>query len=87
MALKVAQTYVWHGTSLFLVSTINRESSSMESPVEFTETIVWRLNDDGSKGEQMVQEEDCKNCIGVHLNLVDLFHHRGSLAKTKLEEE
>jgi len=84
---KIAQTYVQHNGQWFFVSTINRECSAIETPVEFAETIVWELNADGSKGGQMAQSEDCKGCIGTHLNLVDLFHYRGRSANTIVEDE
>jgi len=84
---KIAQTYVQHEGQWFFVSTINRESSAMEAPIEFAETIVWELNADGTKGAQMAQSEDCKDCIGTHLNLVDLFHTRGNLAQTIIDDE
>lgn len=40
MSNQIMKSYVHHGDKIFFVSTINRESSSME-PHTYAETMVW----------------------------------------------
>ena len=57
MSTKIIQSYVYTKDKNFLVSTIYRESSVTANPAPwFYEIFGWELNDDNSKGKQIIED-------------------------------
>lgn len=55
---KLIQSYVWHGDEMFFVSTIERDSSAIEAPMRYLETMAWRINPQTrERKEQVAQAE------------------------------
>ena len=58
---RIIKTYVWHGDKCFFVSTIERESSAMEGPRRYNETIVWKC--EWEKGEREMLHQYETTCL------------------------
>jgi hypothetical protein len=67
---KIIQSYVWHKNKCYFVSTITRDSSAVNYPYEFNETIVWEYDyEKRIRGKMLFQDEDFENSIEMH-NLI-----------------
>ncbi len=78
---RVIKTYVWHEGACFFVSTIERDSSAMEGPRRFNETLVWRYDwDKRELGKQCFQADDCTGSIVAHQRTVEAIHDVGEKA-------
>jgi hypothetical protein len=68
-------TSVYHGDQTFIVSTIERNSSSPACPEHrYNETIVWTEN----YGRMLHQGEACKGSISHHQRVVNELHNHGA---------
>ena len=66
-------TYVQHGEKTYLVSTINRDSSSMYGN-RYAETMVWewdRKNVKRAFNDILLQDEGPENSIYTHQKVVE----------------
>ena len=72
----VAKTYISHNGKWFFVSTIERDSSAMEGPRRYNETIVWEYEND-TRGEMLFQDGDSKGSIRTHQKIVDRLFKTG----------
>lgn len=74
------KSYVWHGKFCFFVSTICRESSAMEGPTHYNETMVWPY--DWERGERspnfIFQDGDTAGSIRLHQQVCERIHHTGN---------
>jgi len=70
----VIQSYVWNNIRYF-VSTIERDSSAMEGPDRYNETIAWEWPKNGEaphvRGRMVLQDEDCRGSIQTHLRVCE----------------
>lgn len=67
---RLMQSYVFRDEGSFFVSTINRQSSAAAAPdLVYAETIAWRLNDDGSRGEQVAMASDGRDSLSKHFEV------------------
>lgn len=71
--MKLIQSYVWHGERVFMVSTIDRESSAMGyGPMVYAETMVWECEQHSPhnrRPEILWQGEDCRGSIACHMSV------------------
>lgn len=83
MSSPVAQTYVWHEGKAFMVSTIDRESSSMMGGT-YAETMVWEW-DAGKRerGSLIGQDETLTGSIFKHQRIVERLHATGRFEEPK----
>lgn len=74
---QIIKTHIWHGEQCFFVSTLERESSAMEGPRRYNETIVWAYNwEKRERGELLHMDEDSTGSIRTHQRIVEkLFEH------------
>lgn len=65
----VIQSYVYHGSECFFVSTINRTSSAREAyDFVYSETLVWEYSlITRDRGSLLYQLEDVKDSMKVHI--------------------
>ncbi len=79
---RVIKTYVWHEGACFFVSTIERDSSAMEGPRRFNETLVWRYDWDRRelRGGICFQADAPLGSIVVHQRTVEAIHDVGEKA-------
>lgn len=76
---RVIKSYVWHQGKCFFVSTIERDSSAIEGPRRYNETIVWEFDWPSQKrGKQIYQDGDGKHSIAVHLRTCQNLHDAGT---------
>jgi hypothetical protein len=78
MSDKIIQSYVFHNDKRYFVSTIERDSSAIEYPHRYNETIVWEW-EEGKKerGELLIQDEDIKGSIKKHLEICSEIYKQG----------
>lgn len=75
---QIIKTYVWHGEQCYFVSTIERDSSAMEGPQRFNETLVWLYDWKNSKRGEWVHQDGCmKGSIGTHQYIVNKLFRGG----------
>lgn len=85
---EVAKTYVWHKAQCFFVSTIERESSAMEGPRRFNETLVWLYDwDKRERGEWIYQDEACRGSLATHQRIVQALYDTGQPSKESTADE
>jgi hypothetical protein len=76
---RIIKTYVWHKDQCFFVSTIERDSSAMES-MTYNETIVWEYNyERRERGEMIFHDDDSKGSIDTHQRIVESLYSTGLL--------
>lgn len=76
---RVMKSYVWHDGKCFFVSTIERDSSAMEGPRRFNETIVWDYDwDTKERGLIVHQDEGSVGSIRTHLQVCERFFIQGA---------
>lgn len=74
------KSYVWAGDKCFLVSTIERDSSAMEGPRRYNETIVWGYDwEKAEMGKMLYQESDTRRSITTHQNICRLLFNGSPL--------
>jgi len=76
---RVAKTYVWHGGKCFFVSTIERDSSAMEGPRRYNETMVWEYDlEKRERSKNFIFQDGCsKGSIWLHQQVVVRLHQTG----------
>lgn len=76
------QTYVWHGSMAFFVSTIKRDCSAVLNPSPYNETLVWTWNPHTKeRGEMIWQGEDAVGCAYAHFAVVQYLYDNGEPPK------
>lgn len=76
----VIRTYVRHGDDMFLVSTIERDSSSvLGAGGRYNETFVWESDDDFGMNRILHQTESARGDISAHLALCKELHDTGTI--------
>lgn len=76
---RVIKSYVWHDGKCFFVSTIERDSSAMEGPRRFNETIVWDYDwDIKERGSIVHQDEGSAGSVRTHLKVCERFFEQGA---------
>lgn len=75
----VIQSYVHHKDKSFFVSTIERRSSTMESPdVRYNETLVWNWDPvSRERGDLIHQAAEPQGVITRHLLILNALHAFG----------
>ena len=75
---KIIQSYVWHNGKRYFVSTIERDSSAIEYPHRYNETIVWEWDDlESARGEILLMDEDIRGSIKKHMDICNNIHNNG----------
>ena len=78
MSDKVIQSYVWHEGKRYFISTIERDSSAMEYPMRYNETIVWEWQEgEKERGEMVLQDEDMNGSIRKHQEICLRIYENG----------
>jgi len=75
----IAATTVRHGKNFYKVSTIDRESSSME-PGRYAETLVWRLDEYCNRipfESHIAQSEGPEGSLKAHFDMVEKIRAEG----------
>lgn len=76
---KVIKTYVWHQGKCFFVSTIERDSSAMQCPGRFNETMVWEYDwKTAERGAWIFQDGCAKGSIRLHQQVVERLYATGN---------
>jgi len=76
---RILKSYAWHGNSCFFVSTIERESSDMEGPRRFNETVVWTFDWSARKNGNLIHTaDDSRGSIREHLRIVESYIKTGA---------
>ncbi len=79
MSTPIMQSYVYHGDKAFFVSTINRQSSSME-PHTYAETMVWEWHPaTRERGAFVGQGEGSTDSIHTHQSMCYKLFNNGTL--------
>jgi len=82
MSEPLIKSYVWHGNKCFVVSTIDRACSALESyGGVYAETIAWELLG-GEKGPQICQYEAASGSISKHQWVVECLHRGGEIKES-----
>jgi hypothetical protein len=78
---RIIKSYVWHGDKCFFVSTIDRDSSSMEGG-RYAETMVWEHDwKTNQRMEGILSQTDApQGSIREHIRQVTAFHETGEPA-------
>lgn len=72
------KSYVWHGGKCFFVSTIERDSSAMEGPRRYNETIVWDYDYEKRERGAMILQEGCtEGSIWMHNRICEALYLSG----------
>ena len=77
--INIIQSYVWYNGECFFVSTANRESSVVNAPGVYAETLVWRYDRATRvKSRQILyQSEDTKGSITTHIGVCTMLNLGG----------
>lgn len=76
--ITIIQSYVFHETGSFFVSTIERDSSAMDGPRRFNETIVWAWDKvTRQRGAMIHQDGESRGSIRTHLRICEAYHKTG----------
>ena len=80
MKTKLIQSYVYCDDKAFFVSTINRESSAMETPgATYAETMVWEWFPEGPERGAVVHIASAPtDSIRKHLDICDHLYKGGT---------
>lgn len=79
---KIIKTYVWHADKCYFVSTIERDSSAMEGPSRYNETIVWEYRWDALEGKDkrgalLHTDGEMTGSIRGHQRIVERIYEEG----------
>ena len=75
------QSFVWHNSKRFFVSTIERNCSAItEFLVRYNETIVWDWPVDEKRGELVFMDEDSLGSIEKHISICKCSYEHGEEA-------
>ena len=80
---RLMKSYVWHDGKCFFVSTIERDSSSMEGG-RFSETMVWEFDWENNKRGQLVAEDGgLSGSIHWHIKMCKWLFEGGKIEETE----
>lgn len=80
---QIAKSYIWNGGKCYFVSTIERDSSAMDGPRRYSETLVWEWDAENMKrGDFVFQSDDITGSIGEHISTVQKIHSAGEFWNT-----
>lgn len=72
MSDRIIKSYVWHGDECFFVSTLERDSSAIEYPHRYNETMVWNYDWHKALRQELIhQDEDSKGSIRTHQRICE----------------
>ena len=75
---KVIQSYVWRGSKVYFVSTIERDSSSLVVFERYNETMAWELDPKTlEKGDLVAEGSNARDYIREHLRFCEELHKYG----------
>jgi len=79
------QSYLWHDEDCFMVSTMNRGSSSpLAYGATYAETLVWEFDwDKRERGALVWQDEGPTGSISKHIAICGALYKGGIYALTK----
>ena len=76
--MQLATSYIHHDGKCFLVSTVVRDSSAMDGPRQYAETIAWEMDmATKQRGAQVAQTDDVSWSIAAHLTVCSALFERG----------
>jgi len=82
--MKIIQSYVHRAGKCWLVSTIDRPSSSPYGPEWYYETLVWECSPEGhERGKLIGQGEDARGSIHEHLRIAKYLLATGEVPPPK----
>lgn len=80
MSETLIQSYVWHKSNCFFVSTIDRDSSALAGPGRYAETLVWEYDyEEHERGQIVGQDEGVEGSIRTHLVIVQRLYETGQV--------
>jgi len=71
------KSYVWHDDKCFFVSTIMRDSSAMNYPGRFAETMTWEYDWATNERGKIVDQDGDGAALDQHLRVVSDFYRYG----------
>ena len=82
--VRLIKSYVWHGDKCYIVSTIDRDSSS-EQGGRFSETMVWEFDwNKNERGKHIAfSDGGLESHIGRHLKLCQRIFDSGTFEETE----
>ncbi len=78
----LAKSYALHRDKCFFISTINRDSSAMDGPSRYAETMVWEYNYETSeRGKMVFMDDGSEGSIRTHIKTLQQFCEHGKPPK------